>query len=82
MFSKRSVNHEIIRLHERGLKALLNDETATLRKCYQKVKTLLLMLKNNQKLMTEFFKHLYCLSDPIMKEVFPKRVPIYNLRCC
>ena len=29
MFSTRAVNHKINRLHERGLRALLNDETST-----------------------------------------------------
>ena len=29
MFSTRTVNHKINRLHERGLRALLNDETST-----------------------------------------------------
>ena len=29
MFSTSAVNHNINRLHERGLRALLNDETST-----------------------------------------------------
>ena len=29
MFSTREVNHKINRFHERGLKALLHDETST-----------------------------------------------------
>ena len=36
--------------------------------------------KNIQKLMTEFYKHLYGLSAPIMKEVFIKRILKCNLR--
>ena len=29
MFSTREINHKINKLHERGLRALLNDETST-----------------------------------------------------
>ena len=39
-------------------------------------------VKNIQKLMTEFYKYLYGLSAPIMKEVFTKRLLKYNLRNC
>ena len=34
------------------------------------------------KLMIEFFKYLYELSSPIMKEDFTKRILKYNLRIC
>ena len=37
---------------------------------------------NIQKLMIEFYKYLYGLSAPIMKEVFTKRILKYNLRNC
>ena len=37
-------------------------------------------VKNIQKLMIEFYKYLYGLSAPIMKEVFTKRILKYNLR--
>ena len=59
MFSTRKVNHKINRLHERGLRVLLNDEASI-----------------------EFYKYLYGLSAPIMKEVFTKRILKYNLRNC
>ena len=39
-------------------------------------------VKNIQKLMIEFYKYLYGLSAPIMKEVFTKRILKYNLRNC
>ena len=32
--------------------------------------------------MIEFFKHLYRILAPIMKEVFTKRILKYNLRSC
>ena len=37
-------------------------------------------LKNTQKLMIEFYKYLYGLSAPMMKEVYIKRILKYNLR--
>ena len=40
IFNARAVNHKVNRLHEKGLRALLNDETST---CYQKVTILLFM---------------------------------------
>ena len=50
--------------------------------CYQKVTILLLMKKNIQKLMIEFYKQPNSLSTPIMKEVFIKRILKYNRRSC
>ena len=50
--------------------------------CYQKVTILLLMKKNIQKLMIEFYKQPNSLSAPIMKEVFIKRILKYNRRSC
>ena len=43
IFSTTAVSHKIYRLHKRGLRALLIDETLTLMICYQKVTTLLFM---------------------------------------
>ena len=40
------------------------------------------MEKNIQKLITEFYKHHYGLSAPIMKEVFTKSLLKYNLQNC
>ena len=39
-------------------------------------------VENIQKLMIEFYKYLFVLSAPIMKEVFTKRILKYNLRNC
>ena len=74
MFSTRAVNHKINRLHERGLRALLNDETSTFNDMLPKSKDTTIHVKNIQKLMIEFNKYLYGLSAPIMKEVFTKRL--------
>ena len=38
-------------------------------------------VKNNQKLMIEFYKYLYGLSTPIMKKMFTKKILKYHLRC-
>ena len=82
MFSTRKVNHKINRLHERGLRALLNDEASTFNDMLSKSNDTTVHIKNIQKLMIEFYKYLYGLSAPIMKEVFTKRILKYNLRNC
>ena len=82
MFSTRAVNHKINRLHERGLRALPNDETSTFNDMLSKSNNTTIHVKNIQKLMIEFYKYLCGLSAPIMKEVFTKRLLKYNLRNC
>ena len=78
-FSARAANHKISRLHERGLGALLNDETSTFNDMLSKSKDTNIHVKNIRKLMIEFYKHLYALSVPIMKDVFTKRIIKYSL---
>ena len=82
MFSTRKVNHKINRLYERGLRTLLNDETSTFNDMLSKSNDTIIHVKNIQKLMIEFYKYLYGLSAPIMKEVFTKIILKYNLRNC
>ena len=79
MFSTRVVNHKINRLHERGVRALLNDETSTFNDILSKSNDTTIHVKNIQKLMIAFYKYLYGFSAPIMKEVFTKRLLKYNL---
>ena len=38
-------------------------------------------VKNNQKLMIEFYKYLYGLSTSIMKKMFTKKILKYHLPC-
>ena len=82
MFSTRAVNHKINRLYERGLRALLNDETSTFNDMLSKSNNITIHAKNIQKLMIEFYKYLYGLLAPIMKDVFTKRTLKNNLRNC
>ena len=82
MFSTREVNYKINRLHERGLRALLNDETSTFDDMLSKSNDTTIHVKNIQKLMTEFYKYLYGLSAPVMKGVFTKKILKYNLQNC
>ena len=82
MFSTRTVHHKINRLHERGFRALLNDETSTFNDMLSTSNNATIHVKNIQKLMIEFYKYLYGLSAPIMKEVLTKRLLKYNLRNC
>ena len=55
-----------------GLRALLNDETSTFNDMLSKSNDTTIHVKTIQKLMLEFYKYLYGLSAPIMKEVFKK----------
>ena len=73
MFSTRAVNHKIIRLHERGLEASLNDETSTFNMLSES-NTTIIHVKISKKLVIEFYKHLNNFSASIMKEVFTKRI--------
>ena len=82
MFSTRAVNNKINKLHKRGLRALLNDETLTFKDLLSKSSNTTFHAKIIQKLMIEFYKYLKGLSAPIMKEVFIKRINKYNLRSC
>ena len=74
MLSTRAVSHKINRLHERALRALLNDETSIFNDMLSKSNNTTVHVKNIQKLMIEFYKYLYGLLAPIMKEVFTKRL--------
>ena len=80
MFSTRAVNHKTNRLHERELRALLNDDTSTFNGMVSKSDNTNVHVKNIKKLMIKFYKYLYRLLATIMKEVFTKRIVKYNLR--
>ena len=54
MFSTRAVNHKINRLHERGMTALLNDETPTFNGTLSKSNDTTIHVNNIQKLMIAF----------------------------
>ena len=54
MFSTREVNHKIYRLHERGLRSLLNDETSKFNDMLSKSNDTTTEVKNIRKLMIEF----------------------------
>ena len=75
MFRNRAVNHEINRLHERGLRALLNDETSTFNNMLSKSNDTTIHVKNIQKLMIEFFKYLYRSFVCYNERSFYKKTP-------
>ena len=53
IFSTREVKHKINKFHERGLKALLNDETSTFNDMLLESNNTNIHVKNIQKLMIE-----------------------------
>ena len=81
MFSTRGVNHKINRRHGR-LRALLKDETSIFNDMLSKSNDTTIHVKNIQKSMIEFYKYLYGLPAPIMKEAFTSRALNCNLRSC
>ena len=82
MFNTAAVNYKINRLPERGLITLLNDETLTFNGMLSKSNHTTINVENIHKLMIEFYKCLYGLSAPIMKDVLTKRILKYSLRIC
>ena len=82
MFSTKAVNHKINRLHERGLRALLNDETSTFNDKLSKSYDTTIHVRNIQKLMTGFCKYFCGVSTPIMNEFFTKKTLTYKVRSC
>ena len=81
-FSTRAVNLKTYRPHERGFRTLLNDETSTFNDKLSKSNDTSSHVKIIQKLMIKFYKYLYGLSAPIMKEVITKRFLKHNLGNC
>ena len=69
MLTTRKVKHKINRLHEWRLRALINDETSTFNDTLSKSNDTAIHVKNLQKLMIEFYKYLYGLSAPVMKDL-------------
>ena len=82
MFNTTAVNHKINRLHERGLRALLHDETSTFNDMLSKSNDTTIHVKNIQKRIMESNNYLYVLLAPIMKEALTKKLLKYNLRNC
>ena len=72
MLSTTAANDKINRLDERGLIALLNDDTSIFKYKLSISKDTTTRLRNIQKLMIEFFKYLYSLSSFIMKDLTKK----------
>ena len=73
MFSTKTVSRQIKRFHEGGLLTLLNNETSTFNDMLPKSNDTTIHVKNIQKSMIEFYKYLYGLSAPIMKEIIQKQ---------
>ena len=76
------VYHKINRLHERGLRALVNDQTSTFNDKLSKSYNTTIHVRNIQKLMTGFCKYFCGVSTPIMKEFFTKKTLTYKVRSC
>ena len=72
MLSARAINHEISRLHEKGLRTLLNDERSTFSDMLSKSNDTTIHVKNILKMVIEFYKYLYGILAPIKKKFLQK----------
>ena len=80
MFTSRSSNNLINKVHERSLRIITNNFDAPYEELLDITKNVSMHTKNLQRLMTEIFKYINGLSPPIMNDIFSVRSNHYNLR--
>ena len=80
MFHSRSLNRQINRLHERGLRLVCKDSQLTFEELLRKDQSFSIHHRNLKKLATEMYKVYNDLSPNLVKSIFPQRAMHYNLR--
>ena len=80
MFSGKTSNREINRIHKRALRILLNDYEASFEELLQRNNEQTVHTKNLQKLMTEVYKSLNRQNPAFMLDLFIRKEVTYNLR--
>ena len=80
MCHSRKNNRKINRLHERCLKTMYNDKQSSFNELLEKDGSVSIHERNLQVLATEMHKINNGLSRPLMKDIFPIRRNLYNLR--
>ena len=76
----RKNNRKINRLHERCLRTMYNDKQSSFNELLEKDGSVSIHERNLQVLATEMHKISNGLSTPLMKDIFPIRRNLYNLR--
>ena len=80
MFSSRSSNSHINKIHERALRICKNNYDISFETLLNECNEVTIHVKNLRNLLTEVYKYLNRLSPPIMQELFETRTLNYNLR--
>ena len=80
MFSGKSSNNEINRIHKRALKVLLDDYGSTFEELLQKRREHIIHIKNLQTLLLEVYKCLTSKNPSFLWDLFERRPTNYNLR--
>ena len=80
MFSSRSSNNHINKIHERALRICKNNYDISFETLLNECNEVTIHVKNLRTLLTEVYKYLNRLSPPIMQELFEIRTLNYNLR--
>ena len=80
MFSSRTSNNMINKIHERALRSILNDHTCDLDTLLQNNNDTCNPHTNIQTLMAEIYKVKNSLNPPIMDFMFERRNNTYTLR--
>ena len=80
MCHSREKNRKISRLHERCLRTIYNDKQSSFNDLLEKDGSVLIHERNLQALATEMYKIINGLSTPLMKDIFPIKTNLYNLR--
>ena len=80
MFSGKTANDEVNKVHKRAWRVLLNDYDSSFEELSQRYKEVTVHIKNLQKLMQEVNKCITSGNPSFPREFFNRRVLPYNLR--
>ena len=80
MFSGKSSNNEINRIHKRALRVELDDHGPTVEELLQKRGVQKIHTRNLQKLLLEAYKCLTLKNPSFLWDLFERRPTFYNLR--
>ena len=80
MFSNKTVDSKINKLHERALRLVYKDTHLTFEELLRKDKSFKIHDRHLQQLAIEMYKVVNNLSPPLMNSIFPQRTMMYDLR--
>ena len=80
MFSSRTLNNKINRLHERALRVVYKNDHLTFEELLEKDNSITIHDRNLQKLCVEMFKVKHGMAPKPVQELFKSQVHLHNLR--